>query len=154
MSEKEFSWTIKLDWLNILNLLDLNSINQISEIKREKAIRRITKNFGTEILLDLECYELDRLVAAELKELMKKELSLMSKREERIEKEMRSKIIPFKQGGIIKIDPRDFKDLDPNADPEDIIKAFYKKIMGEHDDDEENDDDNNKYTEDSTGYYI
>lgn len=154
MSEKEFSWTIKLDWLNILNLLSLNSINQISEIKREKAIKRLTKTLGNNKLLEFEGDVLDKLVADELKELMKKELSLKSKREERIEREMRSKFVPFKQGGIIKIDPRDFKDIDPNADPEDIIKAFYKKMMGKHDDDDENDDDKNKYTEDSTGYYI
>jgi len=43
MSEKEYSWTIKLEWLSILNQLGLESINQISELKRDKAIKKITK---------------------------------------------------------------------------------------------------------------
>ncbi len=156
MSEKELAWTVKLDWLNILQILGFHSIIQIPEFKREKAIRKTTKTFGSDVLLEFECDELDQLVADELKELMKKELSLQARKGERIEKQMRSKVIPFKRGGIIKIDPRDFKDLDPNADPEEIMKALYKKFMGEHehDDDDEKDDDKNKYSEDSTGYYI
>jgi hypothetical protein len=154
MSEKELTWTAKLDWLNILQILGLHSIIQISELKRDRAIKKITKTFGYDVLIELECDELDKLVADELKELMKKELTMQARKEERIEKQMRSKIIPFKRGGIIKIDPRDFKDIDPNADPEEIIKAFYKKFMGERDDDDEKDEDKNKFTEDSTGYYI
>ena len=129
MSEKELAWTVKLDWLNILQMLGLHTIIQISELKREKAIRKITKTFGFDVLIELECDDLDRLVVDELKELMKKELTLQARKEERIEKEMRSKVIPFKRGGIIKIDPRDFKDIDPNADPEEIMKAFYKKCL-------------------------
>ena len=154
MSEKELAWTVKLDWFNIIQILGLHSIIQIPEFKREKALRKITKTFESDVLMEFECDELDELVADELKELMKKELITQARNEERIEKEMRSKVIPFKRGGIIKIDPRDFKDLDPNADPEEIMKALYKKFMGKHDDDDENDDDKNKYTEDSTGYYI
>jgi hypothetical protein len=154
MSEKEQSWTIQLDWLNILNLLDLESINQISELKRDKAIKKITKTFGNETLLELDPSELDNLVADELKELMKKELTLRQKKQEQIQKEMRSKFVPFKQGGIIKIDPRDFKDLDLDSDnPEDLLKALYKKLMGDREGDDEDDEDNN-YHEDSTGYYI
>jgi hypothetical protein len=154
MSEKEHTWTIQLDWLNILNLLGLESINQISELKRDKAIKKITKTFGNETLLELDPSELDNLVADELKELMKKELTLRQKKQEQIQKEMRSKFVPFKQGGIIKIDPRDFKDLDLDSDnPEDLLKALYKKLMGDKEGDDEDDEDNN-FHEDSTGYYI
>ena len=154
MSEKEYSWTIKLDWLNVLNKLSLESIHQIPEEKKDKAIKKITKTFGAQTLLDLEPSELDILVVDELKELMKKELLVRHKQKEKIQQEMRSKFMPFKQGGIIKIDPRDFKDLDVDSDnPEDFLKALYKKLMGENEGDEE-DDDNDSYHEDSTGYYI
>jgi len=37
----------------------------------------------------------------------------------------------LKRGNGIKIDPRDFKDFDPNTSPEQLMKDFYKKIMGE-----------------------
>lgn len=154
MSEKEYSWTIKLDWLNILNQLGLESIHQIPEEKKDKAIKKLTKSFGTQTLLDLEPSELDTLVADELTELMKKELIIRQKKKERMQQEMRSKFVPFKQGGIIKIDPRDFKDLDIDSDnPEDFLKALYKKLMGENESDDE-DDENDSYHEDSTGYYI
>ncbi|MFX1257471.1 MAG: hypothetical protein ACFFAN_06415 [Promethearchaeota archaeon] len=156
MSEKEFSWTVKLDWLEILKLLNLVSIKQISEFKKEKAIKKITKTFGIDTLLDFEPNELDKLVAHELKDLMKKELSLNARKQERLEKQMRSKIIPFKRGGIIKIDPRDFKDLDPDAEPEEIFKALYKKFINDIDGKDENndEDDGDKFKEDKTGYYI
>lgn len=154
MSEKEYSWSVKLDWLNILNKLGLESIKQISELKKDKAIKKLTRNFGNEALLEREGDELDKLVAQELKELMRKELSLKAKKEERLEKELHSKVIPFKRGGIIKIDPRDFKDLDIDFDnPEEFFKALYKKFTGK-DDGEDEDDDKNKFSEDSTGYYI
>jgi len=154
MSEKEYIWTIKLDWLSILHQLGLESIHQIPEEKRDKAIKKLTKTFGTHTLLDLEPSELDTLVLDELKELMKKELLIRQKNQEKLQQEMRSKFVPFKQGGIIKIDPRDFKDLDVDSDnPEDFLKALYKKLMGENDSDDE-DDDNDSYQEDSTGYYI
>ena len=152
MIEKAHRWSVKLDWLNILGLLDLRSIRQISDEKKSRVIKRVTKIHGTEKLLELEPAELDVLVANELKLIMKKELTINAKRNERLEREMRSKLIPLKKGGIIKIDPRDFKDLDVNADPEDILKYFYKKFSGEDDDDK--DDDDNKAKEDKTGYYI
>ncbi len=152
MSEKENSWSVQLDWLNILNLLSLKNMDLISEYKKDKAIRRTTKLYGTETLLEFEPSELDELVANELRDLMKKELSLKAKEEEKMEKEFRSKMIPFKRGGIIKIDPRDFKDMDPNGNPEEIMKYFYKKLL--KDDDDDGDDDNNKVNEDNTGYYI
>ncbi len=147
---KEYSWSVKLDWLNILSKLNLESISQIPEFKKDKAIKRITKFYGIEALLEFEPSYLDKLIVNELKELMKKELLLNTRRQEKIEKEMRDKIIPLKRGGIIKIDPRDLKDF--KGDPEDALKYFYKKFLGEDDDDK--DDDNDNYKEDNTGYYI
>jgi len=59
----------------------------------------------------------------------------------------------MKRGGIIRIDPREFKDLkDLDGDPEKMLKYFYKKFLGKEDDDK--DDDKDKYREDDTGYYI
>jgi len=151
MTNKEI-WTIKLDWLNIVHLLGLDSINQISEIKKDKAIKKITKLYDTEELLNADNSELDRIVANELRDLMKKELSLKAKQEEKRERDIRSNFMPFgKNGGIINIDPRDFKDLDLNGDPQEILKKLAKKFFSPDSDDD--DDRDNKY-EDSTGYYI
>ncbi len=153
-NENDFSWTIQLDWLNIINLLNLDSIEQISQNKKERAIKRITKLYGTETLLDHDPNELDKLVANELKELMKKELSLNAKKQEKREREFRSKMIPLNRGGIIKIDPRDFKDFDfDEKNPEEIMKFLYKKFFND-DDDDKRDDESDDYKEDSTGYYI
>ena len=149
-NDKQFCWTVKLDWLNILKMLNLVSIRQIPEFKKSKAIRKITRIHGTENLLKFEPEYLDKLVVNELKELMKKELVLNARKQEKIERELRDKIIPFKRGGIIKIDPRDLKDF--NGDPEKLIKYFYKKFLG--DDDDDKDDDKDKHKEDNTGYYI
>lgn len=149
-NDNDFSWTVKLDWLNILNLLKLDKIKHISEFKKERAIKRVTKTYGTKALLEIEPERLDTLVANELKELMKKELTFYAKKQEQLEKEIRSKIIPFKKGGIIRIDPRDLKDF--NGDPKELMKYFLKKFSG--DDDEDNDDERDKYKEDNTGYYI
>lgn len=149
-NDNDFSWTVKLDWLNILNLLKLDRIKQISKFKKERAIKRVTKIYGTKTLLDLEPERLDTLIANELKELMKKELSQRARDRERLEKEIKSKIIPFKKGGIIRIDPRDLKDF--NGDPKELMKYFFKKLRGDNDDD--NDDERDKYKEDNTGYYI
>ena len=151
--DKQFCWTTKLDWLNILSKLNLVSINQIPELKKDRAIKRITKFYGTEDLMEFEPSYLDKLVVNELNELMKKELLLNAKKQERMEKELRNKIIPMKKGGIIRIDPRDFKDFkDFEGDPEKMLKYFYKKFLGGDDDDK--DDDKDKYKEDNTGYYI
>ena len=80
-NEKELRWTIKLDWSNIVIMLKLNSINQISELKKGKAIRRLTKMYGPEKLMEFEPEHLDDLVVNELKNLMKKELSLNAKKQ-------------------------------------------------------------------------
>jgi len=153
MPEKEHFWTAKLDWLNILRKLKLDSINQIQEFKREKAIKKITKTYSIDTLLNLEPEELDRIVVTELKELLRKELTLNARRKERIKKEMQNRFVPFKNGGIIKIDPNDFKDLDLDGkNPEEILKKIAKKFL--KDDEDESDDETKNYKEDNTGYYI
>lgn len=156
MVEKNYLWAIKLDWLNILSMLNLDSIDFIPEIKRERAMKNLDKNFGTETLLELEPDDLDTLIVSELRELMKKELSLNAKKQEKVEKEMRSGFVPFKNrgGGIFKIDARDFKDLDLNSDAEEIMKYLQKKFMKGFDDSDTEDDDEDNYIDDGTGYYI
>lgn len=109
--DKELLWTIKLDWLNIVSLLDLDNINQITELKKLKALRKITGKYGSEKLMEYDPEYLENLVADELKELMKKELTINAKKQAEREREIRSKVIPFKKGGIIKLDPRDLKDF-------------------------------------------
>lgn len=151
MSNKEV-WTIKLDWLNIIRLLGLKSINQISEIKKDKAIKRISKLYDTEELMDADNVELDRIVANELRDLMKKELSTLAKEDEKRERDLRSNFIPFKNGGIININPRDLKDLDLEGDPQEILRKLAKKFFNADNDDD--DDKDKKYKEDNTGYYI
>lgn len=148
---KQFCWTAKLDWLNILSILNLESISEIPEFKKDKAIRRVTKFYGLEALMEFEPSYLDKLVVNELKELMKKELRLKAEEVRRTEKQLRDTITPFKSGGIIKIDPRDLP-KDFKGDPEEILKYFRKKFLGKDDDD--NDDDKDNYKEDNTGYYI
>ncbi|MBY8985398.1 MAG: hypothetical protein KGD65_10040 [Candidatus Lokiarchaeota archaeon] len=150
-NEKELRWTIKLDWLNIVVMLKLNDINQITELKKEKAVRRLTRIYGPEKLMELEPENLENLVVNELKDLMKKELSLNEKKQKEMERDLRNKVIPLKQGGIIKIDPRDLKDF--KGDPEDMLKYLYKKFLGD-DKDDDKDDDNDKYKEDRNHYYI
>ena len=154
MSKKHTNWSVKLDWLNILRILKLDSINQIQEFKREKAILRVTKTYDIDTLMEMDPIELDKLVVHELRELMRKELNnIRARKKERLEQQ--SKFVPFKNGGVFKINPRDFKDLniDPeNADPEEILKQIAKKLM--KDDDDDSDDDKKKYKEDTTGYYI
>ncbi|MFX0106141.1 MAG: hypothetical protein ACFE75_11705 [Candidatus Hodarchaeota archaeon] len=148
---KLFSWTAKLDWLNILSMLNLDSISEIPIDKKEKAIKRISRFYSLEALMDFEPSYLDKLVVNELKELMRKELRTKAEEERKAEQRIRDTITPFKRGGIIKIDPRDLP-KDFNGDPEEMLKYFYKKFLGK--DDDENDDENDKYKEDNTGYYI
>ena len=147
MSEKE-AWAYQLDWLNIIHLMGLDSIYQIPEHKREKVVKKLTKLYDTELLLSFTPSELDELVANELNILMKKELILHDRQKKRIEKQLRSKMGPLRQG-IIPIDMNDLKDLDPK----DIMKFFSKKLMGKEDEDD-NDDDNDTNIDDKTGYYI
>ncbi len=150
---KIFPWTTKLDWLNILSMLNLESISQIPELKKDRAIKRLNKFYGIEVLMEFEPSYLDKLVVNEFKDLMKKELLQNAREQERMKKKLRNNIVPMKRGGIIRIDPREFKDLkDLDGDPEKMLKYFYKKFLGKDDDDK--DDDKDKYREDNTGYYI
>jgi len=147
-NEEKLSWTVKLDWLNILSMLRLVSISKIPEFKREKAVRRVSKTYDIQTLMECEPETLDKFVVNELRDLMKKELLQNVKNQERIEKQMRNRFIPMKKGGIIRLDPRDLKDF--KGDPEEMLKFFYKKFLGEGGDDDDKDDDR----EDNTGYYI
>jgi len=147
MSEKE-AWAYQLDWLNIIHLMGLDSIFQIPEHKREKAVKKLTKLYDTELLLSFAPSELDELVANELNILMKKELILHERQKKKIEKQLRSQMGSFGKG-IIPIDMNDLKDLDPK----DIMKFFSKKLLGKEDE-EDNEDDNDTNADDSTGYYI
>ena len=150
---KIFPWTTKLDWLNILSMLNLESISQIPEFKKDRAIKRLNKFYGIEVLMEFEPSYLDKLVVNEFKDLMKKDLLQNAREQERMKKKLRNNIVPMKRGGIIGIDPREFKDLkDLDGDPEKMLKYFYKKFLGKDDDDK--DDDKDKYREDNTGYYI
>ncbi len=147
-NEEKLSWTVKLDWLNILSMLRLVSISKIPEFKREKAVRRVSKTYDIQTLMECEPETLDKFVVNELRDLMKKELLQNVKNQERIEQQMRNRFIPMKKGGIIRLDPRDLKDF--KGDPEEMLKFFYKKFLGEGGDDDDKDDDR----EDNTGYYI
>lgn len=147
-NEEKLSWTVKLDWLNILSMLKLVSISKIPEFKREKAVRRVSKTYDIQTLMECEPETLDKFVVNELRDLMKKELLQNVKNQERIEKQMSDRFIPMKKGGIIRLDPRDLKDF--KGDPEEMLKFFYKKFLGEGGDDDDKDDDR----EDNTGYYI
>ncbi|MFW9867347.1 MAG: hypothetical protein ACFFEN_14725 [Candidatus Thorarchaeota archaeon] len=140
--DKESRWTIKLDWLNILSMLNLDNINQITESKKTRAIKKLTSIYGFEKLMTFEPDYIEKLMVKELKEIMKKELALNARKKEKLEREMRNRIIPLKRGGILKIDPKD---------SEEMLK-YLKKFLGDNDDD--NDDDKDKYKEDNTGYYI
>jgi hypothetical protein len=152
MSEKQI-WSYQLDWLNIISILGLDSINQIPEPKKEKAIKKLSKTYGDEVLLTLKPNELDELVANELSDLMRKELILHARKQEKIEREFKNRLGSLKKGGIIPINLNDLKDLDPDVDLEELIKYFSKKFMGE-DEDKDNDDDLDPYDEDKSGYYI
>jgi hypothetical protein len=148
MPEKE-AWAYQLDWLNIVSILRLDSIEQIPETKRERVIKRISKLYGAESLLSFKPSELDELVANDLRELMKKELIMHARRKEKIAKQMRAKMSPFKNPGVIGIDMNEIKDMNPDE----LMKFFSNKLMGKKDDDDQ-DDDNDKYSEDRHSYYI
>jgi hypothetical protein len=151
MSEKQI-WFYQLDWLNILNILGLDSISQIPEFKKNKAIKNLSKQFGDELLLTFKPTELDELVANELRNVMRKELTIHTRQQERKERELKNRLGSLQKGGVIPINLNDLKDIDPDADLEDLIKYFSKKFM--NDDNDDNDDDSDTYDEDKSGYYI
>ena len=148
MTEKE-AWAYQLDWLNIISILRLDIIDQIPEVKRERVIKRITKLYGSESLLSFKPSELDELVANDLRELMKKELVMHARQKQKIEKQMKAKMSPLKNPGVIGIDMNEIKDMNPDE----LMKFFSNKLMGKKNDDDQ-DDDNDKYNEDKNSYYI
>jgi len=148
MTEKE-AWALQLDWLNIVSILRLDTIDQIPESKKEKVIKNISKLYGEESLLSFKPSELDELVANELRELMRKELIIHAKQKEKIEKQMKARMAPFRNQGVMRIDMNEIKDMNPDE----LMKFFFKQLMGKQKDDDQ-DDDNDKYSEDKNSYYI
>ena len=143
-------WTYKIDWFKIIQMLTLNSIEQIPEYKKQKAFLKLEKDFGSENLADMEPEYIEELVGVELRKLMQKELIDMKKKQKELRK--KSRIIPLKHGGIIKIDASDFKDLkNMEGDIQDMLKGFLDKYFNQEDDDSDLGDDDDS---DSTGYYI
>jgi hypothetical protein len=57
------NWSFQLDWLNILQILGLSKIEQIPKSKKLRALKRITKVYGVELLNTMKPEELDQLVA-------------------------------------------------------------------------------------------
>ncbi|MHA2287183.1 MAG: hypothetical protein ACXABG_00225 [Promethearchaeota archaeon] len=143
------AWALQLDWLNIVSILRLDTIDQIPEIKRERVIKKISKLYGEESLLSFKPSELDELVANELRELMRKELIAHARQKEKLERQMRAKMAPFKNPGVMRIDMNEIKDMNP----EELMKFFSNKFMGKKDDDNK-DEDEDKYSEDKNSYYI
>jgi hypothetical protein len=138
------AWIYQLDWLNIVRILDLESLIEIPEYKKEKAIKKISKQYGTDLLNSLNPHELDELVANELKELMKKELIILEKAKEKRERDLQSKFAPFKKAGIVGI----------NIDPEDFSPEDFMRLMRRRDEDDDNDDDVDRNDDDKNAYYI
>jgi hypothetical protein len=146
---REEAWAFQLDWLNIVSILRLDSIDQIPETKKERVIKKISKLYGAESLLSWKPSELDVLVANELRELMKRELQMHARHKEKIAKQMKAKMSPFKNPGVVGIDMNEIKDMNPDE----LMKFFSNKLMGKKNDDDQ-DDDNDKYNEDKNSYYI
>ena len=147
MPEKE-AWAYQLDWLNIVTILGLDSIEQISEDKRIRVTKKRSKLYGSEPLLSFKPQELDELVASELKNLMEKELRIHAKQKEKIQKQMKNRMPPFRQPGVIPIDMNDLKNLP------DEIKKMLSKMFTQNEGDDDKDDDGNDYSEDKNSYYI
>jgi hypothetical protein len=145
------SWSVQIDWLRVVRLLNLDSIDQVPEDKRQKAIKKISKSFDTDILFELTPEELDELVAHELREIMKKELSTIKREQQKMKREIQSHIIPLGKGAKFKINIDDLKKLDGVNN--DFLKKLLKMFNLDGNDDDDDDDDNRVH-EDRTGYYI
>ncbi|MFX1324230.1 MAG: hypothetical protein ACFE8N_04690 [Promethearchaeota archaeon] len=141
-NDRDFLWTIKLDWFNILSKLNLDNIDHIPEDKKSKAIRRLTRIYGEDNLMDFEPEYLENLVVNELKDILKNKLMANARKQREMEQKIREKMIPFKNGRIINIDPREL--------PEEVRK-YFQRFLG---DDDEEDSDEDKYKEDRKSYYI
>ena len=147
MTEKE-AWALQLDWLNIVSILRLDIIDQIPEFKRDRVIKKITKLYGAESLLSFKPGELDELVANELRELMKKELVSHARQKEKLERQMKAKMSPFKNPGVMRIDMNDIKNM-----PDELKNFFSRQLTGKNPEKDQEDDDE-KYDEDKYSYYI
>ena len=147
MSEEE-AWAFQLDWLNILTILGLDTIDQIPEDKRIRVTKKLSKLYSSQSLLSFSPYELDELVASELKSLMEKELRIHAKQKERMEKQIKSKMSSFKQPGVFPINPDSLKDL-----PDEVKKMFSKMFM-QNEGDDDGEDDSDDHNEDKNSYYI
>jgi len=148
MTGKE-AWVLMLDWSSIVSILQLDTFDEIPENKRDRVIKKISKLYGQETLLTFKPSELDELVANELRELMKKEIATHAREREKLERQMKAKMAPFKNQGVMRIDMNEIKDMDPDE----LMKFFSNKIRGKKNDDDP-DDDNDKYSEDKNSYYI
>lgn len=142
------AWALLLDWSNILSILGLDVINQIPEFKKERVVKKISKLYGEESLLSFKPSELDELVANELRELMRKELATHARQKERLEKQMKAKMSPFKNPGVMRIDMNDIKDM-----PDELKNFFSRQLTGKNPEKDQEDDDE-KYDEDKYSYYI
>jgi len=70
-----------------------------------------------------------------------------ARRKEKIAKQMKAKMSPLKNPGVIGIDMNEIKDMNPDE----LMKFFSNKFMGKKNDDDQDDD---KYSEDKNSYYI
>ena len=80
---------------------------------------------------------------------MKKEIASHARRKERQERQMRAKMAPFRNPGVMRIDMNEIKDMNP----EELMKFFSNRLMGKKDDDEDDEEDDT-YSEDKDSYYI
>ncbi len=142
------AWALLLDWSNILSILGLDVIDQIPEFKKERVIKKISKLYGEESLLSFKPNELDELVANELRELMRKELMTHARQKEKLERQMKAKMSPFKNQGVMRIDMNDIKNM-----PDELKDFFTRQLTGKKPDSDQEDDDD-KYSEDKNSYYI
>ena len=142
------AWALLLDWSNILSILGLDIIDQVPEFKKERVIKKISKLYEAESLLSFKPSELDELVANELRELMRKELTTHARQKERLEKQMKAKMSPFKNPGVMRIDMNDIKNM-----PDELKDFFTRQLTGKKPDSDQEDDDD-KYSEDKNSYYI
>lgn len=139
-------WLVKVDWYNIVEQLSLDSIDQIPEYKLTKAISKVEKDFSIEQLEEMEPNMLEAYLFHELRKLLQKELAERNRKKREVQNS--GKIIPLKNGGIIKIDASDFKKMKGDE------KGFQEMLKGMMDNFTKSEDEEDDENEDSTGYYI
>ena len=112
MEEKE-AWALQLDWSNIVSILRLDKFDQIPEAKKVRVIKKVSKLYGAKALLSFNPSELDELEANELREMMRKEIITHTRQKEKLERQMKARMTPFKNQGVMRIDMNEIKDLNP-----------------------------------------